>query len=217
MTKRLCILLIFSALTLFSCSHYYYSANPRRFLLADSLLQDTLTLYRQVNSGDNKMWFIDRAYKNGDTLFYNSALADSTFFDNSMYILDSLGLHLYSEFYSYSLNILFFAIKKDMVFSLNPHKVGYMHIIKELDAPDFYQKVKLKSIGSQIDTIEFNGRQLPVLRVDVRNRMIFRDKKKKTKTKVRQILHFYYYPGYGQIMVRGKGYEERMLGFLQHI
>ncbi len=215
MTKRFYFLLFVFISVFFSCSRYYYSTDARKFLLADSLLEDTLTINRIVNAGGKKMWFIDQAYKKGDTIFYNSALSDSTFFDISMYILDSTGLHLYSEFYAYSLNLLFFAIKKDMVFSLNPHRVGYMHIVKELDAPDFYQKVKLRSFRSQLDTVIFNDTILQVLRVDVRNKMIFRDKKENKKTRVRQILHFYYYPGFGQIMVRGKGYEEHVLGLFK--
>ena len=215
MGKYSYFLLLILGVTFFSCSHYYYTTDARRFLLADSLMKDTVTLHRIVNAGDKKMWFIDQAYKNGDTIFYNSALSDSTFFDISMYILDSTGLHLYSEFYAYSLNLLFFAIKKDMVFSLNPHRVGYMNIVKVLDAPDFYQKVKLRSFRSQLDTVTFNDTTLQVLRVDVRNKMIFRDKKENKKTRVRQILHFYYYPGFGQIMVRGKGYEEHVLGLFK--
>lgn len=201
-----------SLIFLFSCSKkYYYSFNPRRFLPADSLLSDTFKTYKYVRSDTEQMVFIEYSTKNADTVETVSLTIDSSFFDISTYVFDSTALRLYSEFYAFSHNLLFFNIKKDIAFGLNPWRTGYMNILKVLDAPQFFQKIRLKSIGSALDTIKFGDTLLQVLRVDVRNLQIFKDKKTKKKYRLRQILHFYYYPGYGQIMVKGKGYEERSL------
>ncbi len=201
-----------SLFLLFSCSKkYYYSSNPRRFLPSDSLLRDTFRTYKYVRSDTEQMVFIETTTKFADTIETISYTIDSTFFDVSDYVLDSSALRLYSEFYAFNRSILFFNIKKDIAFGLNPRKTGYMNILKVLDAPQFYQKIRLKSIGSVLDTVKFGDTTVQVLRVDVRNFMVFKDKTTKRKYRAHQILHFYYYPGYGQIMVKGKGYEERSL------
>ncbi len=211
MFKRF-VLFGLSLFLLFSCSKkYYYSANPRCFLPSDSLLRDTFRTYKYVRSDTEQMVFIEYSTKKADTIETYSLTIDSTFFDVSIYVLDSSALRLYSEFYAFDYNLLFFEVKKDIAFGLNPRKTGYMNILKVLDAPQFYQKVRMKSFGSALDTVKFGDTLVQVLRVDVRNFQIFKDKTTKRKYRQRQILHFYYYPGYGQIMVKGKGYEERSL------
>ncbi len=196
-----------------SCSTYYHTPDPGRFLVSDSLLRDTLHTVKQVQTGGQTMYFAEDIVKIGDTVISTSYTLDSSFFNVIYYVKKPGYLQLYSEFYAFDMNLLFFDIKKDIVFGLNPDKTGYMHIKKVLDAPQFYQKVVARSIGSAMDTITFKDTVIAVLRVDVKQRFVHKDKNSGEVTRSRQILHFYFYPGAGQIMTIGEDYTEVNLKF----
>ncbi len=209
--KRSILPLLFVAVFLQACSVYYHAQDSGRFLPQPG--GDTLTFYKFVRVDSTKMLFIDRITGNEDSIFVSSFTVDSSFFDNYIYVIDSgKALRLYSEFYMYAYNFLFFDIKQDEVFGLGK-KTGFMRVKKVLDAPDFYQKATYKSIGSALDTISWKDTSIVVLRVDVKNSQVFTDKRKGKTNKTKSLLHFYYYPGVGLILVKGNDYYEKVLNF----